>query len=429
MYFSKGTRHLAGLMLFVLLAYAPRAQAQDIDISLGDDPRISDAELRLGVFAGGLDFPMGMIDLPDGSILVATSTPDGGAFFQSTGQLLRLRDRDGDGAADGRPTVLATDLDGPLVAVARAGNLVFTTSARFGEERISVFRRGEDWASPLEPVGEIAFDFNGSEHQSYGLAVRETPGDDGSYDLLFNAGAFGNLQLQGPWVGVSGLTTGTIEDGSIYLVRVRDVGDAVEVSEPVQVARGLRNASAFVFDRETGDLVIGENGIDTPDNRIVSLSADELNVIPVKDVGVTVYDFGFPDAYIDYATGDPVGEVGTGPVVAYTPLDGSESEGIASLASMPALFPEELREGYVAGFHGQYDETGDGNEENPLVWADLETGDRFELVANDNPGVGHLDSLLATDDALLIADVCATGSLAAAEPCGVIYRLTAGASE
>jgi glucose/arabinose dehydrogenase len=320
------------LVALALLLAAPAASAQDVGIALGDAPRIADAGLELGLFASGLDFPMGMVELPDGSLLVATSMPDGGTFFQSTGALVRLTDEDDDGAADDAGTPLATGLVGPLVALQRADKLVFVTSSRYGDERISVFRGGDDWTAPLRPVGEIAFAMGGAEHQSYGLAVRPSPERDGAYELVFNVGAFGNLQLAGEAVQVSGLTSGVIEDASVYMVTVIDTGDAVEVSAPLLVARGLRNASALVFDPATGDLVIGENGIDTPEDRIVSLSADEINVIPADQVGVDVFDFGFPTSYVDYATGEPVRPDGEPPVVAFTPLDGSESEGIAALA-------------------------------------------------------------------------------------------------
>jgi hypothetical protein len=112
-------------------------------------------------------------------------------------------------------------------------------------------------------------------------------------------------------------------------------------------------------------------------------------------------------------------------VIAFTPIDGSENEGIAGMAPVPASFPAPFGGGYIAGFHGQFDQVGGGNEENPLLFADLTTGEFFQLVSNDNVGVGHLDSMTATDDALFVADLCATGSLEAAEPCGVIYRITA----
>ncbi len=399
--------------------------AQGQTPNLGSDPRITSAGLEIGVFAEGLNFPMGMIALPDDSILVATSDPTGGSFFRSTGELLRLTDADGDGVADDGGTVVATDLTGPLVAIQRAGDLVFVATGGYQEEGIYVLRRGDRWQSPMTLLGKIDVINPGSEHQTYGLAVRETPGESGSYDLLFNAGAYGNVDAGGNRVSLGGLATGYLEDASIYMLTVIDTGSDVSFSEPVKVAGGLRNASAFVFERESGDLIIGENGMDTPGNEIVSFSADEINVIPADEIGVVEYDFGFPETYIDYATGELIGSEGALPIVAFNSLDGSESEGIASLVQMPESFPAPFGDGYVAGFHGQFDSFGDDNEENPLVFFNTTTGDRFELISNDNAAIGHLDSLFASESALYVADLCGIGLLTEANACGVIYRVSA----
>src|SRR5262249_15263343 len=106
---------------------------------LGDDPSIDPSAFSVTVFARDLFFPMGMIHLPDGSLLVATSPPNGdGGYFTSTGELRRLVDADGDGVADDEGTVLAGDLPGTIVAVARGGPLLFVTSAESGRERISI---------------------------------------------------------------------------------------------------------------------------------------------------------------------------------------------------------------------------------------------------------------------------------------------------
>jgi glucose/arabinose dehydrogenase len=407
------------------MAFAPfLGSAQATTVALGNDPRIAADGVQLGVFADGLQFPMGIIQLPDGSLLVASSDPTGGGFFSSTGSLLRLTDHDGDGRADSGGTALAENIPGPLVALQRAGNLIFVTTAISGGEAIYAYRRGDTWHSPLTKAAEIDFAFSGAEHQTYSLAVRKTPSDPKRYDLFFNVGAHGNDE-SGVSVPVSGAVSGDLEDASLYMTTVTDDGSSVSFTPPEEIARGLRNAAAVVFARGSGDLIISDNGIDTPDNPTVALSADELDVIPAAKIGGEVEDFGFPSTYVDYATGETVGSGGIAPQIAYTPIDGSENEGIASLAQMPPAFPADLRDGYIAGFHGQFDETGGGNEENPLVWVDLQTGDRFQLIANDNPEVGHLDSLLATDDALYVVDLCATGSLSAAAPCGVIYRITA----
>src|SRR5687767_6794562 len=100
-----------------LLAGAP--------FSVGGDPSVNPADFRVTTFATGLNFPYGMQQLPDGSLLVATSRPNaaGGSYLNSTGQLVRLVDGDGDGMADGPGTVVATGLPGRMTDLRLAGSL------------------------------------------------------------------------------------------------------------------------------------------------------------------------------------------------------------------------------------------------------------------------------------------------------------------
>ena len=91
----------------------------------------------------------------------------------------------------------------------------------------------------------------------------------------------------------------------------------------------------------------------------------------------------------------------------------------------PRRFPQDLQNGLFAGFHGQWDLVGIENEENPLLWVSAETGEMRTVVGNDAATVGHLDTLVSSDDALYVADFCADGYLWQTEPCGVVYRVTA----
>lgn len=409
---------LIALIVTISLGLAAAPASADSVVQLGDDRRLADLEVT--AFATGLSFPTGMTALPDGSILVATSAPTGGSFFQSTGELLRLTDEDADGVADDGGTVLATDLPGTLVSLALAGDLVLTTSAEGGNEQIVLLRIGETWADPLEQVGSVRFRLDGFNHQSYGLAVREFPDTEGSYEVVFNIGASGN-DTAGQIAYAEGLVETQLQDASLYRMIITDLTNEVTATEPEQIATGLRNAAAIVFDPATGDLVITDNGIDTPEDRIVALSADTLYRLPAGEIGGAVEDYGFPAAYVDYATGDEVGEIAIAPEAVYRPIDGSEAEGVASVALTPADFPDELK-GVVAGFHGQYDDVGTMNEENPLLLTAETTGETIELFANDDPTVGHIDGLMSTDATLYAADLCA-GLLTEAKPCGTIYAV------
>jgi glucose/arabinose dehydrogenase len=415
------------LAIVSLLAGGTVALAQsDSPLLLGDDPRIESGAFRVTVFAEDLDFPMGMARLPDDSLLVGISRPIGGGYFRSTGELRRFVDSDRDGVADDEGQVVASDLPGTIVAVGQARALVFVTSAAAGEESISVLRAGESWAEPLTTIEKIDFNFNQEFlHQTYGLAVRPHGDDPGQVELFFNVGASGN-DTSGKIVTLTGLVSATLNDAAIYRVIVDDTGPKLTVSPPELIATGLRNAAAFGFAPESGDLIITDNGIDTPADPIVALSADEINRIPADQIGGAPEHFGFPDSYIAYATGETIGDWELPPLIAFRPIDGSENEGAASLAFAPAHFPARLNTGVFVGFHGQYDDSGITNEENPLVYADLETGETFDFISNNDEDVGHLDSLLATDDTLYAADLCGSdGFLSNPTRCGVIYAIQA----
>jgi glucose/arabinose dehydrogenase len=385
-------------------------------------PRAVDDGVMITEVARDLAFPMGMTPLPDGSLLVATSPSTGGNFYASAGELVRLFDSDGDGTLDQR-SALASGLPGSLVAAARHGDIVIATSAELGNEQIMFFRRGARWRDQLTLVDSIRLRFQGAIHQSYALATRPNPDNRDAFDLVFNIGAAGNDTV-GPDVAFDGPISGTLHAASVYLMTVTLKPTSLRFTKPVQIASGLRNGTTMAFAPKSGDLWIGENGIDGLENPIIAFSADELDVIPADKLGTEVIDFGFPDSYVDYATGDVVGPDTAS--ASFRPIDGSEAEGIAGITFVPASFPKALAGGVLAGFHGQFDETGGENEENPVRWVDPDTGASFDLVSNDSPGVGHLDSMTATDDAIYLADFC-DASMTDSQACGVIYRLTAPA--
>jgi glucose/arabinose dehydrogenase len=384
------------------------------------------SDFRVTVFANGLNFPYGMIILPDGSLLYGSSVPiaGGGSYFASTGELIRVTDQNDDGVADDEGTVLAKGMPGTITALERAGNLIAVTSAEVGKERISFLRRGADWSSPLELVGSINFDCHHFEHQSYGLLARKHAGSNDECDLFFNIGAHGN-DAAGATVPTSGLITATLDDATVYMVTIKDSGPGKSpaVSAPVLIATGLRNAMAMAFEPGPGDLLLVDNGIDGLEHPREPLSVDELDRIPADKIGGDPEDFGFPESYIEYRTGAQIGSGGIAPEMTFQPIDGSESEGPAGMAIAPPDFPKGLNHGVFIGFHGQFDWTGQDNEENPLVYADPSTSEYRHVIENREPGVGHLDSLLSTNDTLYVADLCADSSLAKATPCGVIYEI------
>jgi hypothetical protein len=76
------------------LTFAMPSAAQTPPFSVGGDPRVDPADFEITVFASGLDSPLSMQELSDGSLSVGT---DGG--------LLRLVDADDNGVADGPGTL------------------------------------------------------------------------------------------------------------------------------------------------------------------------------------------------------------------------------------------------------------------------------------------------------------------------------------
>jgi glucose/arabinose dehydrogenase len=406
---------------------AARTDQQEPPLALRGDPRLDPTAFQVTVFASGLFYPYGMTELPDGSLLVGTSVPSGGGFVASTGELVRLIDADGDGAADGPPEVLAGGLPGALTAVRRAGSLVYAVSTQPGATMICVLRLGGAGADPLTWLGAIELSYGvPMDHGTYEVATRPVPGSPGRHELYFNVGSIGN-DASGGTVTLHGLIEATLADAAIYRVTVDEGDDLPRFSEPTLIATGLRNAAGIAIDPDSGDLYIADNGIDTPEDRLEALSADELDRIAAEDIGGTAEDFGFPADYVEYRTGRRVGGGATPPLVAFLPLDGSENEGTAEIAIAPPSFPSALNDGIFVGFHGQWDEVGLDNEENPLVYADLATGEYFQVVGNDEPLVGHLDGLLSTDDALYVADLTGPGSLIGTDPLGVIYRIASAA--
>lgn len=395
-------------------------------------PGVNPGDFRLTTFATGLSHPLGMAELVDGSLLVAVS--EGTSFFQSTGALIRLVDADGDGIADGPPAVLYTNLPGGLSSLRMGGNLVFVTGQGAGKP-IMVLRAGATPGDALTRGGAIHINYPAGswEHSHSALAIRETPGSPGSFDLIFQLGSQFNFA---PTTGSATLSSdeiadasGALEGDSIYLLTITDQQTSVTASKLTRIARGLRNPAGFAFEPGTGDLYFEDNGIDGLVDANEPLSADELNRIHAEDLGGAVEDFGFPDNYTEYRSGTRVGGAGIQPLIAFQPLPdpftGSESEGPNDIAFAPHAFPPGLNRGIFVGFHGKYGQGGLANEENPLVYADPASGKYFQFIGNDEAGVGHLDGLLPTADSLFIADLASKGDLGSSGGTGIIYQLKA----
>ncbi len=407
-------------LTFVVVTLLTMGRMDASPLLLGPVPGLDPAELRVTQFASNVGFVYGLARADDGALLAGVS----GSTYLFSGapaSVLRFVDANADGVADGPGTPVIGGLPGVITAVQRVGPLlaVGTLSLDSASSRVSLFAPGATPDAPYVAVGQLDFDFGQFWlHASPGLAVRGTSGQPGHYDLMVNVGSATNDAVGRPLnVSGLGLASQSVPGGSIFLFRLDLTGANPTSEAPVQVASGIRNAVAMGFHPVTGDFYFADNGIDGLVDGNEPLSADELNRIRANDLGQGTVDFGFPSSYVTYRTGTVVGG-GTQPLIAFQPLGdpntGSESEGAAGMAFSPSLFPAALRNGWFVGFHGKSC-CGLANEENPVVYVDLNTGNYYHFVSNDDPFVGAIDSLYATQDSLFLADLTQ----------GTIYQVTA----
>lgn len=419
---SGATARVAGVPSVVVLVILGCVEAAAQPVT----PQLARAEdrdrFRVTTFASGLGYPTSMATLADGSLLVATSEGgtswlDNSIFASPRGALVRLVDADGDGMADGPPQTMAADLPGLVTSVRRVGNLVFALSSAGGREAVTAWRTGAAPTDAFTAAGTLSFTFPaGFEHSTYALAAR--PATGGGVELYFNVGAKQNSTATSPTetVGIAAGGGATFAGGdsrsvaadSIHRVVVTDDGANLTVSNPVQIARGLRNAAGMVFD-SAGNLWFEDNGIDTEGNRGVSFSADELNRVGAEQIGVTVPDFGFAGTYVRYADGATVGPTAgiTLPLAAFTPIAGEKSEGAVEIAVAPEAFPADFAGGFFVPFSGVFNQGGTANDENPLVFVNPASGARFHFIANQT--MGHPNGVLAGAAGLFLSDLNYTG--------------------
>jgi len=375
-----------------------------------------------------------MAELADGSILV-TST-DGPAFFNSNARLLRFVDEDRDGFADRLPTVMFTGLNGGITSVQIGGQLVFVTGQN---KPITVLRMGANPAEPFSLVGQlnITYAAGGWLHPHSALGLRPVSGASQRFELFFQIGSKVNFEVSTQTVafstiGLGGLS-GTFRGDSVYSITFTDHDTSVTASQPTQILSGVRNPAGFAFHPSNGDLYFQDNGIDGLLDANEPHSADELNVLPAAAIGGAsasdVEFYGFPSNYTAYRNGAVAGGEGIQPLVAFqplpNPLNGAESEGPNDIVFAPPAFPDPLNNGIFVTFHGKFGSGGTNNEENPLIFVDLNSTNYFHFIRPRLPGVGHLDGLLRVTDSLFISEIATNGSLAAAAGKGAIYQVKA----
>ena len=179
------------------------------------------------------------------------------------------------------------------------------------------------------------------------------------------------------------------------------------------------------FRPATGDLYFADNGIDGLSDANIPVSVDTLNRVTLAQLPGPTLDFGFSDNYTEYRTGNVIGTLTNPPLIAFQPLGnpqtGSKSEGPSGLAFSPTNFPSPLANGVFIGFHGRQDSVGVANDENPVIFVDLATNQYFHFIDNNDPNVGHIDSLFSTADSLFLADFASTNGGTS----GIVYQISA----
>lgn len=390
---------------------------------LSTNPAIP-ANMHITTFATGVNYPYGLCMLPDGSLLAATSRPSAGGSspFASDTQILRYLDVDGNGIADGPPTVAYDNGPfGPTTGLAGVGNIIAFASGTGTGSQIQIMRAEAN--GTLTPLNSITFQQDGDWwHNSHTVAMRAVNGQPNTYELLFSVGSQNNDTPSTLDVPVTNLINTTLKAESVYQLRFDVNGNTVTAGALTQIANGLRNPFGIGY-APNGDIYIAENGMDIFPGQN-QLSSDELNRVTAAQVGTTVVNFGFPNHYIQAYTGIEVSSGGTLPILAFLPQGGIRSEGVAGLSLAPTGFPSTLNTGVFVAFHGVGNTGGLNNNENPLIYVDLSTNQYFHFLEGQQQGLAHIDSLYASSNALFIADFDTVGTLDTLGS-GAIYRISA----
>jgi glucose/arabinose dehydrogenase len=188
-------------------------------------------------------------------------------------------------------------------------------------------------------------------------------------------------------------------------------GSQVTASNLQQIASGVRNVIGMGFDPYNGNLYFADNAIDGPPgagNEVdpTPPQADELDEISSADLGTSVINFGYPNCYIQYITGTPVGSGCVQPLVAFQPIGGARTQGPYQLAFAPPDFPAGYNNGIYVSFAGESGGsfTGVLNDDDGVDYYSFDTGQYTQFIAPGEAGNGGTLGLLATGNTLYLAD-------------------------
>jgi hypothetical protein len=399
------------LARFVLCISLPAVMAIADPLQLNPQA-VNPALFNVGQFVAGLQGQGSVSTIPLGPDTLGIATSSGIQAYSglSTGQI------------SGPTTVFSTP--GAYTGLVKAGNyyIAGNSGTRLGDQAIYFLQAGSTPTSPLTNAGSLQFAFPSAwEHSQMGVAARPTPGQPGSYDIIFNVGSEYDHQTSTDSVPVSGLTSATLQGDSLYELTVNLSGSQPVVTGLKQIVFGIRNVVGMGFQPGTGDFYFADNAIDGPGpDGDEPPQAEEINRIAAADLGAgPAINFGYPTCYIQYRTGAQVGSGCVLPFFAIQPIPngtelGSESEGVTQMAFAPPNFPSGFNNGIFLGFYGK-GTTGPDNEENAVGYYDFATGKYVHFSENSQNGVYSPIGIMTTATQLFISDFGA----------GIVYDVTA----
>ncbi len=376
----------AAVVLLILLRAASIWTAQTAAIAsvTNDHPGLANIRLpdgfRVQEFATGVQEPNSIV-FDDENNIYYTELLDG--------NIVRLRDTNGDGVSDER-TIFASDFNLPRGLAWHDGKLYVSSR---GQINALTDTNDDGIADQNDLILDGLFSLD-IQHSNNGI----TFGPDGKLYIAIGGPRVGQLELRGQEYWYEGEPSKDWQFAGVMQVDP-------DGKNPVMFARGLRNPYALAFNSQ-GQLFATDNG----DESIPNPDGDELNlVIQGGDYGYPYY-FGIPPPWADTDA----------PLIRFTP----HSAPTGLVVYEADKFPAEYK----------------GNIFTALYWRGL-PGNSYRAVARAVPTVrdgvtkwelhdfiSGLDRpvalTLGPDGALYIADM--RGGKADPEAPGAIYRVTYG---